>query len=51
MILVYVLYVYYKDCKEIGKDDLAVPLSERLEAYLLLVIVPILLGILKAKEG
>lgn len=33
MILFWVLRTYIKDVKEIGKDDLAVPLSERLFIY------------------
>jgi hypothetical protein len=33
MILFFVIRTYVKDVKEIGKDDLAVPLSERLLFY------------------
>lgn len=41
-------WVWRKDCEEIGKDDLAVPLNERfliLFAYLTL---PSILGLIKA---
>ena len=42
MILFLVLRTYFKDVKEIGKDDLAVPLRERLLIYFMLFIMPII---------
>lgn len=41
MILVWVLVNYFKDVKEIGKEDLAVPLFERLLLYLGMFGIPI----------
>lgn len=41
MILFWVLRTYFKDVKEIGKDDLAVPLFERLLLYLGMFGIPI----------
>jgi hypothetical protein len=46
MILLLVIITYIRDCKEIGKDDLAVPLSERLFAYFVYIFLPILLCVL-----
>ena len=40
MILFFVLMTYFKDVKEIGKDHLAVSLSERLGFYCALVGIP-----------
>ena len=41
-----VLYCYYKDCKEIGKDNLALSLKERLFNYFLCIPLPLILGLL-----
>lgn len=41
MILYIVLKTYFKDVKEIGKENLAVPLSERLLVYFSLYVFPI----------
>ena len=43
-IVQYVLYL--GDCKEIGKENLAVPLRERMIATAIVVTVPCILGIL-----
>lgn len=40
MILFFVLRTYFKDVKEIGKDNLAISLSERLCAYFAIVGIP-----------
>ena len=46
MILCWLLLNYWKDCKEIGKENLAVPLKDRLEAYFLCFVLPVVLGLL-----
>jgi len=40
MILFFVLRTYFKDVKEIGKDNLAISLSERLCAYFAIIGIP-----------
>jgi len=47
MILIMILIIYFKDRRERGKENLAVPLSERLIAYLILFVFPVLIVILK----
>ena len=47
MLLIFCILNYLRDCKEIGKENLAVPLSERLFAYFLCFILPIILVLLK----
>jgi hypothetical protein len=47
MILIIILIVYFKDCRKIGKKNLAVPLSDRIMAYIILFIVPLLFAMLK----
>lgn len=47
MILIIVIIAYIKDSREIGKENLAVPLSERLTWYLILIGLPILIAIIK----
>lgn len=42
---------WQKDCKEIGKDNLAVPLGERLRAYFICFILPIILTIIFCSTG
>lgn len=46
MILLCVLLNYRKDCKEIGKENLAVPLKDRLEAYFFCFVLPVVMGFL-----
>lgn len=46
MFLLLVLYNYKKDCKEIGKDKLALNLSERLFSYFICFPLPIILGLI-----
>ena len=46
MILCWILLEYRKDCKEIGKENLAVPLKDRLTAYFLCVVLPVIMGLL-----
>lgn len=46
MILAYILITYRKQCKESGKENLAVPLSERLAIYFLLVVLPAVINLL-----
>lgn len=47
MILIIILIIYFKDRREYGKENLAVPLSERLICYLILFVIPTLIAILK----
>lgn len=47
MILCLILLVYYHDLKTIGKENLAVPLIDRLKAYFLIIILPMIIGLLK----
>lgn len=47
MILIIVIIAYIRDCREIGKENLAVPLSERLIWYLIFIALPILIAIVK----
>ena len=46
MILCLLLLEYRKDCKEIGKENLAVPLKDRLETYFFFVVLPAVMGLL-----
>jgi hypothetical protein len=46
MILLLVIITYIRDCKEIGKDNLAVPLSERMFTYFVYIFLPVLLCVL-----
>ena len=41
MILFFVLKFYFRDVKELGKDNLGVPLSERLFLYCIMVGIPV----------
>lgn len=41
MMLFIVLRTYFKDVKEIGKENLAVPLGERLFAYFAMIGIPV----------
>lgn len=46
--MITLLYVnYWKDCKAIGKNNLAVPFSERLIVYIMLFVAPTLIPIFK----
>ena len=47
MILAYVFIQYRKDCKKYGKENLAVSLEERLATYLLWVVLPLVVGIMR----
>ena len=42
-----VIKVWFSDCKEIGKDNLAVLLLERLRATFLVITLPCIIGIIK----
>lgn len=46
MILIVVLLTYYKDCKSIGKDNLAVTLGERLAYYIAFVLIPVVYSVI-----
>ena len=46
MLLFFIIKEWKKDCKEIGKENLAVPLSERLSVYFAFVVFPIIIGII-----
>lgn len=47
MLLIFIICVYIKDCKEIGKENLAVPLSERLLTYFVFIILRIIVALIK----
>lgn len=49
MILCWVLLEYRKDCKEYGKENLAVPLEDRLKAYFFCIVLPVVMGLLMRK--
>lgn len=49
MILCWLLIEYRRDCKKYGKENLAVPLKDRLRAYFLCFVLPIVLGLLTRK--
>lgn len=40
-----------KDCKEIGRENLAVSLGERLRAFFLCFVFPVILGLLTRRKG
>ena len=46
MILCWLFIAYWKDCKKFGKENLVVPLKERLKAYFLWFVLPVVLGLL-----
>lgn len=46
MILCWMLISYWKDCKEIGKENLAVPLKDRFKAYFFCFVLPVVMGLL-----
>lgn len=46
MFLIIIIIVYIKDCREIGKENLAVPLSDRIRAYIMIFVIPVLLALL-----
>ena len=48
MIFLMTIITYIRDCKEIGKENLAVPLSERLFTYFGYIFLPIVIAILVA---
>ena len=41
-----IILIWEKDCKEIGKENLAVPLKDRIIAYAMCFIIPSIIGIL-----
>ena len=47
MILTLLIITYIRDCKELGKENLAAPLSERLLWYFIFVILPLLVALIK----
>ena len=47
MYLLYILLSYRADCKKIGKENLAVPLRERLKLYVILFLLPLALALLR----
>jgi len=49
MMYVWIYFTWRKDCKEIGKDQLAVSLGERMRAAFLCVTLPCLLGLATRK--
>lgn len=44
--LIPIILIWQKDCKEIGKENLAVNLKDRIVAYVLCFVIPSVLGIL-----
>lgn len=48
MIFIMMLICYYRDVKELGKENLAVPLRERLATYFVFYLFPIVAVILLA---
>lgn len=51
MILCWILLDYRLDCKRFGKENLAVPLQERLMNYFLFIVIPVVAGIVKRSIG
>ena len=49
MILLLILLTYRADCKDIGKDNLAVPLSARLTLYVVLFILLLAMACLRGR--
>lgn len=49
IIYAWVYFSWRKDCKEISKDRLAVPLGDRIRAVFLCVTLPCLLGLITRK--
>lgn len=49
MILLLILITYRADCKDIGKENLAVPLAERLAVYVFLVLLPLAMAVLRGR--
>ena len=47
LILLGVISIWYKDCKQIGKDNLAVSLKRRLVIYIFFIILPSFIGFVK----
>ena len=47
MFFILMLVTYFDDVKKIGKDNLAVPFSERLFVYFGFIFLPILLGLIE----
>lgn len=47
--VVAIVMSWRKDCREIGKENLAVSLKERLRAFFLCFVLPVILGLLARK--
>ena len=47
---IYVYFAWRKDCKEIGKDNLAISLKERMKALFLCLTLPCILGLISNKN-
>lgn len=45
--LIVIIAIYMGDCRDIGKANLAVPLSERLGLYFIMFVFPVLIVLLK----
>ena len=48
LILLGVILIWYKDCKQIGKDNLAVSLKRRLVIYIFYIILPSFIAFVKS---
>lgn len=47
LILLGVILIWYKDCKQIGKDNLAVSLKRRIIIYIFYIILPSFIGFVR----
>lgn len=44
--ILWILVDYRKDCRKYGKENLAVPLKDRLTAYVMCFVIPVVVGML-----
>ena len=44
--ILWILVEYRKDCRKYGKENLAVPLKDRLIAYVMCFVIPVVVGML-----
>lgn len=44
--ILWILVNYRKDCRKYGKENLAVPLKDRLTAYVMCFVIPVVVGML-----
>lgn len=51
MFLTLVIITYIKDCKQIGKENLAVPLVNRLISYFFSIPLPVILALIFKNGG